>query len=121
MFARGRIKFERTGTFDDHAAGLAFPDRGGKHIVATDKLGDEGVGGRVKHLARVADLFDPPALHDHHQIGQGQSFHLRMGDVNEGQPGLFLQLAQFRSHAGAQKWIEGGKRLVQQQDVRIGD
>src|SRR5260370_27079915 len=44
-----------------------------------------------------------------------------MCDMDEGDPKLALQSFQFCAHAQPQEWVERGKRLVEQQDLRRGN
>ena len=75
----------------------------------------------VEDLARRALLLDPPAIHQHHEIGQRHRLVLAVGDVDEGDAEFALQPFQFGAHAQAQERIERRQRLVQQQDLRRGD
>ena len=85
------------------------------------EAGDESGGGAIEHLARCVGLFDAALVHDHDEIGERHRLFLAVGDMDEGDPELMLQLLQLLPHLDLEKGIERRKRLVEQQRLRIGD
>ena len=62
-----------------------------------------------------------PLVHHDHEVGQRHRLFLAMGDVDEGDAELGLQALQLRAHLDAQERVERRERLVEQQDLRLGD
>ena len=60
-------------------------------------------------------------VHHHDEIGERQRFVLTVRDMDEGDAETELQTTQFGAHAHAQKRIERGQRLVEQQYLRLSD
>ena len=58
--------------------------------------------------------------HDHHRVGHGQGLLLVVGDKDEGDARLLLDLFQFHLHVLAQLQVQGPQGLVQQQDLGAG-
>ena len=84
-----------------------------------DKVGHKGVFGLVVNVGGGADLLDHAAVHDHHRVGHGQSLLLVVGDKDEGDPRLLLNLLQLHLHVLAQLQVQGPQGLVQQQDLGL--
>ena len=55
------------------------------------------------------------------EIGQRHRLVLAVGDVDEGDAELLLQPLQLGAHLDAQERVERRQRLVEQQDLRLGD
>jgi hypothetical protein len=63
-------------------------------------------------------LPDAPVTHHHHEVGHGHGLALVVRHHDCGDTELLLQLAQFHLHGLAQLCIEGGERLVEQEEAR---
>ena len=90
-------------------------DLAAEDVLLADEGGDEGRLGVEVDLVGRADLLDPAVVHHRDPVGHGQGLALVVGDEDEGDAGLALDLAQLRSHVLAQLEVEGGERLVEQQ------
>ena len=62
-----------------------------------------------------------PLVHHHHEVGERERLVLAVGDVDEGNAEPPLQPPQLGAHAHAQERVERRQRLVEQQDLRMGD
>jgi len=60
-------------------------------------------------------------MHHDHQIGQRHRFVLAVGDMDKGDAELALQPLQLLEHEAAQERVERRERLVEQQNLRLGD
>ena len=89
--------------------------------MAADEAGHEFGAGAVEDLARGALLLDPALVHHHDVVGQRQRLVLAVGDLDEGDAELFLQALQLAAHPHPQERIERRERLVEEQDLRLGD
>jgi hypothetical protein len=94
----------------------ACPDRarlGREHIGLADEARHE-LGGRVIHdLEGRSHLVDPPAVHHHHPIGQGEGLLLVVRHEQRRDPRLLVQLAEPAAQVAAHLRVEGGEGLVQ--------
>ena len=106
---------------DELALALGARHGGRQHVVAADEAGDEGRCRLVEHLARGAGLLDPALVHHHDEVGQRHRLFLAVGDMDEGDAEPRLQRLQLLAHLDAQERVERRQRLVEQQDLRIGD
>jgi hypothetical protein len=95
-------------------------NRAGKGVVFADERGNESGRGIVVDLAAGAHLLDHPVAHHRDPVRHGQGLALVMGDVDEGEPDLLLDGAQFGAHVLAQLQVERRQRLVEQQHARFG-
>jgi hypothetical protein len=59
-------------------------------------------------------------VHHHHTVGHRQRFFLVVGDHDRSHPQLALQCADLAAQAFAHLGIEGGERLVEQQQAGLG-
>ena len=66
-------------------------------------------------------LRNAAVLHHHHHVGHGNGLELCVCHVNKGNAKLLLQAPQLPPHLQAQKLIQRGQGLVQQEHPRIGD
>ena len=96
-------------------------DAARQHVLAAEEFRDVAVLGAVIDVAGRAGLADFALLHHHHEIGERDRFELGVGDVHEGNAELALHVAQLLAHLDAQELVERGKRLVEQEDARLGD
>ena len=69
----------------------------------------------------VRDLLDAALVHHHDLIGERQRLVLAVRDVDEGNVELLLEPAKLGPHPDPQERVERRERLVEQQDLRIGD
>ncbi|MNC59036.1 hypothetical protein D3C75_1088140 [compost metagenome] len=58
-------------------------------------------------------------VHDYDPVGNGQCLLLVMGDNHHRQSKLSLNFPELLTHLVAQLGVQGGERLVQQQDCRL--
>ena len=68
-------------------------DLAGHDVVVTHESARKEVGRVPVDILRTSYLLDPPVLHDHDLIGDGQRLLLIVGDVDEGDPQAALQRA----------------------------
>jgi hypothetical protein len=91
------------------------------HVGGADEFSDE-CGGRFHvQIARGVDLFDAALVEHGDAVGHRQRFGLIMGDEDESDAELALQLLQFALHLLAQFQIERAERLIEQQHARAID
>ena len=79
------------------------------------------VAGLVVDLLGVGDLLDPAVVHDRDPVRHRQRLLLVVGDVDEGDPDLALDLLQLDLQALAELQVERAERLVEQQHLRQVD
>ena len=90
------------------------------HLGRADEAGDEQRLRVVVELHGRADLHDLAVLQNHDAIGQSHGFHLIVGDVDHGGIGeRFLELGDLHAGRDAQGGVEVGKRLVEQEHLRV--
>ena len=70
---------------------------------------------------RRAGLHDPAGVHDSETRRHRHGFFLVVGHDDEGEAELLLQAHQLEARALAQLAVEGGERLVEQQQFRLLD
>ena len=85
------------------------------------KRATNSVAGCGEDLVRRAALLDAAVVHHDDQVGERHGFVLAVRDVNEGDAEILLQALQLGAHLDAQERVERGERLVEQQDLRVGD
>ena len=90
-------------------------------VRLADEVGDELVDGVAVDLGRCTDLLDLARVHDHDLIGHGQRFLLVVGDEDEGDADLLLNVLELLLHLLAQLQVERAERLVEQQHARLVD
>ena len=81
-------------------------------IGLPDEVGHKGVLGLVINVDGGADLLDVSLIHDDDRVGHGEGLLLIVGDVDEGDAHLLLNLFQLDLHVLAQLQIQGAQRLV---------
>ena len=62
------------------------------HARAADEIADEGVRRVFEEFLRRAELDDLAFDHDRNLVGEGQCFGLIMGDVDQGERELLVDL-----------------------------
>src|SRR5215472_2500844 len=83
-------------------------------IGDADEAGDELGRGLLVALQGGTDLLDPAARHHRHAVAHGKRLLLVVGDVDEGDANLFLDLLQLDLHLLAQLEVQRSERLVEQ-------
>ena len=90
------------------------------HRRRADELGDEQVAGSLVELHRRADLLDVAVLEHDDAVGQRHRLDLVVGDVDHGRVGhALLELGDLDAGRDAQRRVEVGQRLVEQEDFRV--
>ena len=103
---------------EGHAGGVEHAD-GRAAGVEIQEAGHEEVHGLVVDVLGRTDLHDPPLVHDRHQVGQDQRLVVIVGDVDRGDVELAEQALEVHTVLLAQRLVEVGERLVDQEDGRI--
>ena len=93
-----------------HRRHLAVED-----IDGADELSDEAVARILVNLRRGADLLDLPLVHHCDPGGKGHGFLLVVGDYDEGDADLLLNVHELELGFLPQLLVQRGKRLVEQQ------
>ena len=97
-------------------------DRAFEHVHVADEIGDETRVRRLVDLGRRRHLHDLALVHDGDAVGHGHRLFLVVGDDDEGQAELLLQVHQLELRFLAQLLVERAERLVEQQHLRpLGD
>ena len=89
------------------------------HLGRADEAGDEEVVGLVVELERRADLRDGAGIEHDDLVGHGHGLDLVVGDVDHGRAEPLVQLHQLDAHLGAQRGVEVGQRLVEQENLGL--
>ena len=76
--------------------------------------------GLLVDLLRRPALGDPALGHDRDAVRHRERLLLVVGDEDEGDPDLALDLLQLDLHLAAELQVERAERLVEQQDLRAG-
>ena len=87
-------------------------------VERADEGGDEAGARRIVDFARRPDLLDRALVHHDDAVGHRQRFFLIVGDEDRRDAELALQRADFLAQRDADARVEGGQRLVEQQDLR---
>ena len=114
---RGAHRPERGHGLERAVGGLADPPA--QHVVLADEGRDERRARRVVEPVGAIDLLDAALRHDRDPVRHRQRFALVVGDVDEGDADLALDLAQFGAHVLAELEVERRERLVEQQHGRL--
>ncbi len=91
------------------------------HARRADKAGHENVVRIPVDVHRRADLLDAPRRQNDDTFRQRHCLHLIVGDVDHRRLELLMELRQLVAHAGAQRRIEIGQRLVEEEHIRLAD
>ncbi len=105
-------------------AGLAVAglDRAGNHVHCrrADEAGDEQVVRRLVEFHRRADLLDDAGAQHDDAVGERHRLDLVVGHVDHGDVAhALVQLGDLDAHRDAQRGVEVGQRLVEQEDLGI--
>ena len=87
------------------------------HLRRADELGDELVRRPVVQLQRRADLLDHAVAQHHDAVGQRHRLDLVVRDVDRGRAQVAVQLGDLDARLAAQRRVEVGQRLVEQEDL----
>jgi len=101
----------------NQAVGFATPRN--QHAFA-DEISHKAVKRAMVELVRRVPLHNPPALHHRHPVSHGKGFVLIVGHQQSGRARSFQNGAHFLRKFFAQFGIEIRKRLVHQQQLRLG-
>ncbi|KAG1386625.1 hypothetical protein G6F60_014416 [Rhizopus arrhizus] len=104
-----------------HVLGQVLVDHPVEQVDRPDELGHEAVGRLLIDLVRLADLLDPAGIHHRDAGGHGHRFFLIVGDEDEGDAQLALQVLKLQLHALAQLQVQRGQRFVQHQQLGLVD
>ena len=89
------------------------------HLRAADEAGDEEVVRMLVQLQRRADLLDLPGAQHHDAVGQRHRLDLVVGDVDHRRLQVLMQLRELIAHPHAQRGVEVGQRLVEQEHLGL--
>ena len=116
--ARSTVSVPRSGLSHRRPVAVDAHDLAGKAVRRPDELGDEAAGRVLVERPRRGDLQDLAVLH-HRDLGRhAERLLLIVGDDDEGDADLGLQAHQLELHLLAELLVEGGERLVEQQQLR---
>ena len=90
-------------------------------LFVADEFGHELRAGVLVDLARRADLLDHRIAHDDDLVGHRHRLLLRVGDHDEGDPRLALDLLELHHHLLAQVVVERPERLVEEEHGGLAD
>ena len=97
--------------------------RAGQHVQRVHvrhEVGHVGVGRIEDDILRLAVLDDAAGLHDRDVAAELHRLVQIVRDEDDGLPELALQIEELVLQAGADQRVEGGERLVHEQDVGVG-
>ena len=89
------------------------------HLRRADEAGHEFVGRRVVELHRRADLLDLAGVEHDDLVGQRHRLDLVVGDVDHRRLQRAVQLGDLQPRVDAQRGVEVGQRLVEQEQFRL--
>ena len=73
---------------------------------------DKGSGRQLIESLGRTHLFDATLVHDRDRVGHGHGFFLVVGDVQEGEAHLALDVFEFQLHLAAEFEIQSAKRFI---------
>src|SRR6185369_4060500 len=88
---------------------------------SADEVTHELVGGLLIEKARAALLLHDAGIHQSDAVREAQSLDLVVRDEQHGDVETLLQQLHFEAHLLAQLRIQIAERLIEQQDLRLGD
>ena len=101
------------GQYQDSVAALGLDN-----IRGADEFGDEAAYRSEVDVTRRTDLRDGAFAHDDNAVAERHCFGLVMGDVNRGDAQHAQQTVELAAQSFAQRRVERGQRLVEQQHAR---
>ena len=102
-------------------AGDALGDLDRQEAGFADELRHEAARRTLIDRARRIELHDPSLMQDRHPVRHGDGFALIMGDGDGRRAEPAMQAADLDLHLLPEALVEGGERLVHQQDARLED
>ena len=84
------------------------------HSRRADEVADEGVLRPVEELRGAAGLDRAAARHHHHLLGEGERLDLVVGDVDQGELELLVDLLELPAQLPLEVRIDDRERLVEQ-------
>ena len=96
--------------------GPAAVERGGEAILHAHKFSHERCGGPLEHIPHETDLFDAPGIDDGGPPGQKLGLRKVVRDHQHGDLGLLVQIFEELTDFFTKIGIEGGQRLIEQQN-----
>ncbi len=91
-----------------------------ERIHVLDEFGHVIVGRPQQDVGGGAELYDVPALHDGDAVADLQRLRQVVADKDDGLVKFALQIEQIVLELVADQRIQGGERLIHQQDVGVG-
>ena len=88
-------------------------------VTLADEVGHEGVLRLVVDVLRGTDLLDLALTHDDDLVGHGERLLLVVGDIDEGDAHLALDLLKLHLHTLAQLQVKGAQRLIEEENLRL--
>ncbi len=89
------------------------------HSWASYEITHEPVFRVFKKVLRRAGLYDFAFKHYRHMIGKSHGFHLIMGNIDHGQPELFVDLFELASQVPFHLRIDDSQRLIEKYGSHI--
>ena len=95
--------------------------RAGKKFIAGEpmKPATKQVGRPVVEVERLADLLDAARVHHHDAVGERHRLDLVVGDIDDRRAEQLVQLGDLDARRDAQRRVEVGQRLVEQEHVGL--
>ena len=90
----------------------------GEEVGGPDESGDECRRGGLVQLSRRGDLFDAPLVEHRDAVAHREGFLLVVGDEEERDADVALDLLELDLHLSAQFEVERPERLIQEQHLR---
>ncbi|OQB94160.1 MAG: hypothetical protein BWX86_01544 [Verrucomicrobia bacterium ADurb.Bin122] len=100
---------------------IAAEEAARQHGLHADDARDGIAGGSAENFGDGAVLQQPARLHDRERIAQGEDFVTGVTHQNHRDSQLVADAAQVRDDRGFAGGVEGGERLVEQQQAGRGD
>ena len=117
--AFGHIAQSAHGGVDHHLAVDLVQGGWGEYAVANE-VGHKAGGRSVVEAVGILPLVQAAFVHDPDDIANGKGLELVVRDEERGRAGCLEDGAQLMGQALAQLHVEVGKRLVEQQQLRLG-
>ena len=103
-----------------HVKALAAALRRQKvHARRADEVADKGVLRPFEQIRRAADLHRPAAGHHHHLVGKGQRLDLIVGDVDQRELQLMVDLLELAAQLPLEVGVDHRQRLIEQHRTDI--
>src|SRR5919112_2890624 len=87
-------------------------DRTREHVRLADKVSDESVLRALVEGRGVGDLLHPALVHHGDPVAHGEGLFLVVGNVDEGDPNLVLQILEVELHLFPELEVQRSQRLV---------